>query len=251
MKRKKYYLAIFLSAFVMALIAQAPASVLGTWLVRASGGRVVLAEPHGTIWNGTATPVIQLKAAAPLRLGTVAWNVSLRPLWHGYVLLSVRQVGAAHAKPSEIWVRPGQTEFRNFALDLPAAAMGGLNPLLQAMRLQGRLAISANGIAIGHDGEVTGTATANWEMAGSTLSPINPFGSYRLELAGEGDKIKINLSTVSGCLQLNGHGQWLGDALEFEATANATGKSKDALSEMLHHLGPETAPGVFSLKISR
>ena len=242
---------VFAAAFIIALAALTPASVLGIWLARASGGRILLAEPQGTVWNGTATPVIESKTAAPLRLGTVGWNISLRTLWRGILLLDVRQLGSAQPRPSEIWIRASQVNFRNVAVDLPAAAMGGLNPLLQAMRLQGRLAISANEITIARDGEITGTAIANWEMAGSTLSPINPFGSYRIELVGAGDKIKINLTTVSGCLQLNGHGQWTGGGLQFDATANATGKRKDALSEMLHHLGPETAPGVFSFKMTR
>jgi general secretion pathway protein N len=166
-------------------------------------------------------------------------------------VLHVRQNGARQKGPAEILLSSRQADFRNFSAELPAAAMGGLDPLLQAMHFQGRLVVSANSMVLGRDGAVTGTAVADWEMAGSDLSPINPFGTYRLQLAGEGKKVGIVLSTESGCLQLNGQGEWSAGKLAFEATATSTGKHKGALGDMLHHLGPETAPGVFSFRLNR
>lgn len=251
MKRKTYYFAVFAVVFIVALAIQAPATVLGGWVARGTGGRLVLAQPTGTVWSGTATPVVNLKSAAPLRLGRVSWDISLRSLWRGIIVLHVRQNDAQQKQPAEIRLSSGQADFRNFSLELPAAAMGGLDPLLQAMHFQGRLLISANSIAVGRDGSITGTAVANWEMAGSDLSPINPFGTYRLRLTGEGKKVGIVLSTESGCLRLNGQGEWRAGTLAFEATATSTGKNKGALVDMLHHLGPETAPGVFSFRLNR
>ncbi|HKB58704.1 MAG TPA: type II secretion system protein N [Gallionellaceae bacterium] len=251
MKRKKYYVALFIAAFIAALAIQAPATLLGVLLARRTGGSLVLAQPTGTVWSGTATPVVNLKSAAPLRLGRVTWDISLRTLWRGVILLRVRENDVRQKQPAEILLSPSQADFRNFSMELPAAAMGGLDPLLQAMHFQGRLVISANSIVLGRDGAVTGAAVANWEMAGSDLSPVNPFGTYRLRLTGEGNKVGIVLSTESGCLELNGQGEWRAGTLAFEASATATGKSKGALRDMLHHLGPETAPGVFSFRLNR
>jgi general secretion pathway protein N len=251
MKRKTYYIAIFSAAFLAALAIQAPATLCATWLAYGTGGRLALAQAKGTVWKGTAIPVVNLKAEAPLRLGRVTWDVTLRSLWRGAILLRVRQDGAQQKQPAEILLRPGQADFRNFSLELPAPAMGGLDPVLQAMHLQGRLLISADSIVLGGNGAVTGTAVADWEMAGSDLSPINPFGTYRLLLTGSGDKVGIVLSTEAGCLHLNGRGEWRAGTLVFQATATAEGKGKEALARMLHHLGPETAPGVFSFSLNR
>jgi general secretion pathway protein N len=251
MKHRKLHFGIFAATFVAALAALAPATLMNTWAARFSDGRLVLAGASGTLWHGTATPVLQLKDAPPLRLGSMAWQVSLRPLWRGQFLLRVTDQAAPQQALAEIYVGLRRIELRNVHLDLPAAAMGGLNPLLQAMRLQGRLAVSANSLVLARNGAITGAADATWQTAGSALSPVNPFGNYRLDVNGAGDTVKIALATLSGDLQLNGQGAWHAGALAFQATASANGPRKDAFAEMLHHLGPETSPGVFSFSLGR
>lgn len=251
MKRRKYYLGIFLVAFLVTLVVLAPAALINAWAIRLTDGRLVLAGAHGTLWHGTATPVIQLKDAPPLRLGGVTWDVSLRALWRGKLLLRIRDEGAPQQAPAEIYVGPSQVELRNMHLELPAAAMGGLNPLLQAMSFQGRLAVSTSSLVLSSNGTITGSANATWQMAGSAFSPVNPFGSYQLDMKGAGDTVQVAISTLSGDLQLSGGGKWHSGALAFHATASARGARKEAFSEMLHHLGPETSPGVFAFNLGQ
>lgn len=250
MRRYRRQLLIFLAAFLVTLAIMAPASLASGWVARATGGRLLLAGARGTVWHGSATPVVQLEHEAPLRLGRMAWSLSLRRLWRGELLLDLSANSAPNTPQMEIALSPRRIELRHLALDLPAAAMGGLDPMLQAMGFQGRLAISAERLVVAGNGTVSGSAVAKWQEAGSTLSPVNPFGDYRLNLTGAGNKINIALATVSGDLRLKGQGAWQGGALTFQATASARGARKDAFSEMLHHLGPETSPGVFSFKLA-
>ncbi len=108
----------------------------------------------------------------------------------------------------------------------------------------------ADNRALQRGGSVTGKVAANWQMAGSPLSPVNPFGNYRFDLSGIGDRIQIGLSTVSGNLQLSGQGEWLTSGrLTFQTTAKAVGAGKEVFSEMLHHLGPEMEPGVYLFRL--
>lgn len=251
MKHYRVQLAVFLAAFLATLTMLAPASLMSGWVARATGGRLELANASGTVWHGTATPVVQFQHEAPLRLERMAWSVSLRRLWRGELLLDLSLTSAPKTPQMEVALSPRQVELDHLALDLPAAAMGGLDPVLQAMGFQGRLAISARRLVVARNGTVSGSATANWQQAGSTLSPVNPFGNYRLDLTGAGDKVNIALATVSGDLKLQGQGAWQRGALSFQASASAGGARKEAFSEMLHHLGPETSPGVFSFKLGQ
>ncbi len=251
MKFRKLRLGIFLAAFIVTLGALAPAALMNTWAMRLTDGRLMLAGASGTLWHGTATPALQLKDAPPLRLGSVVWEVSLRSLWRGRLILRVRDEGVPQQEPSEIYFGLSQVELRNVHLDVPAAAMGGLNPLLQAMRLEGRLTVSASSLVLRRNGEVTGAADATWQRAGAALSPVNPFGNYRLDLNGAGDTLKISLASLSGDLQLNGQGTWHAGTLAFQVNASASAARKDAFAEMLHHLGPETSSGVFSFTLGK
>jgi len=211
---------------------------------------VSLSNPVGTIWSGSATPVLNFKQGAPFPLERMDWSISLRAIFSGNILLLLKESAAPQNPPAEIYLGFRQVELRNIAIELPAAVMGELNPMLQTMRFQGRVGITADNLVLQRSGAVTGKMAATWQMAGSAMSPVNPFGSYHFDLSGMGDKIQIGLSTVSGDLQLNGQGEWLTvGKLSFQATAKAIDSRKEVFSEMLHHLGPETAPGVFSFKL--
>lgn len=246
----KKNITLFSLAFLITLLVKAPASLMDAWASQATNGVVSLSNPAGTLWSGSATPVLNFKQGAPFPLERMEWNISFRSILSGAILLQLRESAAPQKPPAEIYFGFRQVELRNIAIELPAATMGELNPLLRAMRFQGQVGISTDNLVLQRSGAVTGKASANWQMAGSTLSPVNPFGNYRFDLSGVGDKVQINLSTVSGDLQLNGQGEWLTTGkLSFQTTAKAVGASKEVFSEMLHHLGPETEPGVFLFKL--
>jgi general secretion pathway protein N len=246
----KKTIAVFTAAFLITLIVTAPATLLDAWVGRATNGAVGLSNPAGTIWSGSATPVLNFRQSAPLPLARMDWDISFRSIFSGGILLRLRENGAPLKPPAEIYFGLGQVELRNFAVELPAAAMGELDPMLQAMRFQGQVEIAAGNLVLRRDGTVMGNVAANWQGAGSAMSPVNPFGSYHFDLAGQGDHVQISLGTLSGGLQLSGQGTWLTSGkLSFQASASASGPGKEMFSEMLHHLGPETAPGVFSFKI--
>ena len=73
------------------------------------------------------------------------------------------------------------------------------------------------------------------------VSPLRPLGSYRLVLRG-GEVPALDLSTVSGPLQLEGSGSWNGAQLRFRGTAQAAPGSETALSNLLNLLGRREGP---------
>lgn len=246
----KKIIALFVCVFVATLIVRAPAALLGSVVRQSSQGIVELSNPAGTVWNGSATPMLNLRQGASFPLERMDWNISFRTILSGNILVKLQESASRQKLPSEIYIGPRQVELRNISIELPAAALGALNPLLQGMAFQGQVQVSTDKLVLQHKGAIDGKMAANWQMAGSALSPVNPFGSYRFDLSGLGDRIQFSLRTLSGDLQLSGQGEWLtSNKLSFQTTAKAVGASKEMFTEMLHHLGPEIEPGIFSFKV--
>lgn len=241
---------IFVCVFCATLIVQAPAALLGPLVRQASHGIVELSNPAGTLWSGSATPMLNLKQGVSFPLEHMDWRISFGPMPSGNILVKLQESASPQKPPSEIYIGARQVELRNTSFELPAASLGALNPLLQGMGFQGLVQVSADKLVLQYSGAINGKAAANWRMAGSALSPVNPFGSYHFDLSGMGDRIQFSLNTLSGDLQLNGQGEWLtSNKLSFQTTARAVGAGKDVFAEMLRHLGPEIEPGVFSFRI--
>lgn len=251
-RRKIIAFFVFACAFCVTLIVQAPAALLGTWVKQSSHGSIELADSSGTIWRGSATPMLSLKSNTSFPLERIGWSISFFSIFTGKIKVQLRVNATPQRLPSEVYFSARQVELRNIALELPATVLGEFNPLLQGMGLQGQVQMSTEDLVIQHNGTTSGKIVANWLMAGSALSPVNPFGSYRFDLTGLGGRIQIRLSTISGDLQLNGQGEWLtSNRLSFQSTAKAIGTNKDVLAEMLRHLGPEIEPGIFSFKVGQ
>jgi general secretion pathway protein N len=51
-----------------------------------------------------------------------------------------------------------------------------------------------------------GDLSAEWQFASSALSPVSPFGHYRLSATGGFPGTRLLLTTVAGPLELTGNG---------------------------------------------
>ena len=70
----------------------------------------------------------------------------------------------------------------------------------------------------------------------TSLTPLKPMGSYRLNLVG-GDSPTLHLSTLEGSLQLSGSGRWEGGRLRFNGEATAAPERAEALANLLNIIG--------------
>lgn len=242
-------LAIFLAAFILSLLATAPATLLSGVVESVSKGRVMLANANGTFWQGSATPAIRRKDGNLLALEKLHWDISVLPFFTGKISARLRWEGVEQEPPMVVVFSYGQLEARNAAIPLPAAVLGELSPLLQPAQLSGNILIKSEQLAYSSTG-INGKVVADWMNAGSVLSAVSPLGSYQLSIAGNGKQLDVSLVTVSGALSLEGNGSYaLETGLKFQATARASAERRDGLNELLSNFGPETAPGVHTLNL--
>lgn len=235
-----------LAGMVLGLLAAlttfAPAHWLAAGLTNATGGRIVLDDPRGTVWTGSARLVLTGGAASQDRSalpGRLQWQ--LRPAWGGVrAHLSAACCTPAplvlHAQPrwsgARITLADGQSQW-------PAAVLAGLGTPWNTLQPQGQLAFQTQGLqAEWAAGRLVleGQAQLDALAISSRLSTLRPMGSYRLTLQG-GAAPTLTLQTLQGDLQLSGSGQWVGQRLRFTGEASAAPEREGALSNLLNIIG--------------
>jgi general secretion pathway protein N len=231
---------------LVALVVFAPASWLAAAVERASDAHVRLADPRGTVWNGSAQLVLSGGAgshdqtALPDRLDwrlrpgfsggapavsaelqarccmALPWRASARPQWGGVV----------------VTLSDGQAR-------LPALLLAGLGTPWNTLQPEGELSLSTQSLVVEvNAGRVVmgGRAMLEAHAVSSRLSTLKPMGSYRVTLAG-GSVTSLQVETLEGGLQLSGSGQWVGSRLRFDGVATAAPEYTDALSNLLNIIG--------------
>ena len=231
-----------LLGLLLALVLFAPARWLGSALVTASAGRVLLDDPRGTVWNGSARLLLaggagsNDVAALP---GRIDWRI--RPAWGGV---------SAHLDADCCTAQPlllrSRLRWGGAALlvgdqrsQWPAAVLAGLGTPWNTLQIDGDLLLSTQGLSVEWiEGRLAlaGRAELTASRLSSRLSTLKPMGSYRITLNGGSPSI-LQLDTLEGALQLTGSGQWVGSRLRFSGTASAAPEREAALSNLLNIIG--------------
>lgn len=238
---------LFLIAFLAVIFVLAPASLITGFLERATAGRLTMAQTEGTVWRGAGVLLLQHDNKF-LPLGHYAWRIS--PAVNLSQIAVAVDTGAD--KPTQLLISPwrNEVEVSRGRASLPAQLLSVFAPQLLPYRLSGELALTTEHFQITPNSN-SGTVTVDWKQATSGLTDIAPLGDYRILLQGAGAEMKVSLTTVAGKLQLAGNGQiQVGRALTFNGTAQAAPDQKEALSDLLHHIGPELTPGIFSFALA-
>lgn len=246
MRRYGFSLLLFVLVFAGVLVWRAPASLLAGGLERATDGHLTLAQTEGGVWRGAGVLLLRHDNRF-LPLGYYAWRVApTSNLMHWSVELDTGSAAPSRLRVSHL---QSEVEIAQAHVLLPAQLLSVFAPQLLPYRLSGELVLSSDQFKISH-GSHTGRVTLDWRQASSGLTDIAPLGDYRIVLQGSGADLGVDLSTVTGKLQLAGSGQIQpGRALTFNGTAQAAADQKENLSELLHHIGPEMSPGVFSFAL--
>jgi len=230
-----------------AMLQFAPARWLAGPLERATGGRLVLSEPRGTIWNGSAQLMLAGGAgstdavALPTR---VDWRLS--PRWDG--LLAQVESACCTSRPVAVRIRPrwGGTQLAvgDSSTQWPASMLAGLGTPWNTLQFDGDLDLKTQELSVEWaQGRlaIAGRADLTAQRLSSRLSTLRPMGSYRITVLG-GATPSLQLATLEGSLQLAGSGQWVGSRLHFSGVASAAPERESALSNLLNIIGRRNGP---------
>lgn len=239
----------------MALAVLAPAAWLATAVAAASDQRFVLADARGTVWTGSAVPVLTGGAGsrdASALPGRLHWRLGFDG--------SALALRASHAccLNGELHLRvlPGwggtrvelQPATRAAA---PAAAIGhwpaawliGLGTPWNTLQPSGSIRLTSPGLAVESvqgRWRLSGRAEIELDAMASRVSTLDELGSYRIVVEGDaarGEASTLQLSTLRGALQLSGSGHWVASKLRFQGQASAAPGSEAVLNNLLNLIG--------------
>ncbi|MDT7837598.1 type II secretion system protein N [Aquabacterium sp. OR-4] len=255
---------------VLGAATQAPAQWLAEALQQATAGRLLLAQAEGSVWQGSAVPVLTggpgSRDAAALP-GRLHWQ--LRPGWRGLQLSARHDCclnGTLQARLAPGW--SGWTVTLDGRADgqplgrWPATWLAGLGTPWNTLQLGGLLQLSTAGLTLqSAQGrlQVAGTLALELHDTQSRLSPLPVLGSYRLSLEGGSagtppgaapgqppapptpPQALLRLETLDGrqpsALRLNGSGHWSGARLRFRGQAEAAPGQDGPLANLLNIIG--------------
>lgn len=227
-------------------IAFAPAS----WLARAVGNatsqRLLLADPRGTVWAGSAEVVLSggpdSRDARSLP-GRLQWDLGMRGMG---LDLRLRHACCLNGTVG-VLLEPGFGRMQatvaapsGWVGQWPGMLLAGLGTPWNTLQPGGAVRLLTPGMSFE-------SAQGRWRMSGqaevelldasSRLATLDTLGSYRLSVIGDGGTAKLSLGTLEGALKLNGSGTWGPGGVRFMGEASADPADEPALNNLLNIIG--------------
>lgn len=191
-------LLVFVLAFLIALVAMSPASIAAKAIEWVSGGKLQTRDPKGSLWDGSARVYLDRG-----ELGTLAWKVRPAALLGGKLAVDA----VLERSRARLELSPWSVGVRDLELELPAAALGLADPALQAMGPRGTVRIRSEQLRL-ESGAVLGLAEVHWRDVRIARARGLALGSHVARLRGGGERVDIELASLSGPLELQGEGTW-------------------------------------------
>jgi general secretion pathway protein N len=243
-----------LLGMLAALLVFAPARWLANSVTSATAGQLQLVNARGTVWDGQADLVLTggegSRTQTALPQG-VQWQLGPR-LVAGAPAMSLHLMApCCTPEPMAILMIPrlGGAELRVASTSSlwPAELLSGLGTPWNTLRVEGQLALQTAGLTLRWDqgrARLQGEAAIEALDLASRLSTIRPLGSYRMSMRADadGNTTTLDLQTLSGALQLQGTGRWVGGRLRFQGVAEAAPEAEAALGNLLNIMGRRQGP---------
>jgi general secretion pathway protein N len=236
-------------AYVVFLLLLTPAtSMVSRIAAESPPGLAHFSDARGTLWHGSLRAQLE-GTGGTFACDEVAWRFIPWDLLQGRVAFNVKaQCPDANGdmKVSRGW---SGWEAKNVAASLKARALPAFFPLVAAWRPEGTITAISDGLRW-NERELHGPVSLTWTNASVALSEVKPLGSYRLAAQGDGDTVKLVLTTLDGALRMAGQGEVkLPRTATFSGDARAEGANAAALEPILNLIGPRRPDGARSIEV--
>jgi len=198
--------------FALALLIEAPATLVDRWLAAASRERVRLADLRGTVWNGSG----MLWLAPGFAGARIQWHLDAMPLLWGEARGSLRAEDGNSPRAVFALANHGFV-LRDVEVALPADAVlrAVAMPLASA---GGTLGLRSDALALRSDA-FEGRAALHWDGA-NLQGPIPGtrigLGDVRLDVVGDGRALTGTLANAGGDVDISGTTSLASDAMRAE-----------------------------------
>lgn len=235
-------------ALLGVLVTQWPAAWLASAVQHFSGGRVLLLESRGTLWQGSAHLALSAGGGSTPSAWAqrLHWQVSLTEL----NALQIQWSTPGQSQAPWVWKAQWQPSGLAFSLgdvdwQLPTTWLSGWGAPWNTVQPEGVLQIQSRQWTwrqTPQQWRADGQITLSLLGLSTRLSSLRPLGDYQLVLHG-GESPRLALDTLSGPLRLSGEGRWQQGRIQFLGQAWAQEPSDEiVLSNLLSVLGVRHGP---------
>lgn len=245
-----FWLVLFV-ACLWVVVQQLPVSWFGGVLAAQTGCRVLLQQPMGTIWQGSAALAFSEANAVdggcrePLAATErFQWTTSCKLL--GLTCATEVEFGALEQPQKIVWDM-SKIQAAGNEIKLPANVLEGLGSPWSTLRPRGELGARWTDINVGDTANSSGSLGVIRIIINnlsSPISPVKPLGSYEVQMNMTPAGFNWNLSTTNGPLLLRGQGE-MGNSnsgpekagMHFSGEASATPEAQDSLIGLMSLIG--------------
>lgn len=227
---------------LLALVLLAPARWLAFAAAHFSKQHVLLDQPRGSLWIGSARLLLSAGADSHDRMalpGRIQWKI--RPA--GARLTVQIMASCCMDAPLDMHWQPRldgfQLQVSDHVSHWPADLLTGLGTPWNTLALEGRLQLQTHDLTLsGQPLQLSADSRVELQARdmSSRLSTLRPLGSWQLQLQG-GPSLRLQLETLDGPLLLSGQGQWQNGRLRFRGEAGAADGMQDSLANLLNIIG--------------
>ena len=225
---------------LLAVVIYAPAVWLATAVAKASQNKVQLLDAQGRVWQGSARLLLAPGGQKPVLLPErLRWTSSVQDF--GVQLTLLPECCASRA--ALLHWQPGwngqQVRLQNVDVRLPASLLAGLGTPFNTLGFDGTVALSSPQLMLktqSQKWQLQGAAQLQLLQLSSSLATLPALGSYQVDVAG-GSNTRVQLSTLSGALQLQGEGGWQNGHFGFSGQAQAAPGYEESLANILNVIG--------------
>lgn len=242
---------IGLATAVATAVWFAPAALVDVALNNATSGRLRLANAGGTFWQGSGRLVLADTLAnvntsnertddgtvvqGLVLPGDIQWTISRLPLFIGMLEASLRLDGMV--APLRLNGRIDELRGSAGSLNLASIELSRLGSPWNTIRPSGLISLRWNDFTIKRT-LFEGKMTIEIRDASSVMTPVQPLGSYQVDIESSGAKADLKLVTLAGPLNLTGAGIWTSQrGVSFSAEANADPSERERLQAFLAMVG--------------
>ena len=240
---------------IIVIVRQMPVSWVSGSLASQTGCRVMLQQPIGTIWQGSAALAFSEPNAAE---GGCRDPMSVTERFHWTTSCKLFSLScnaelqfAALEQAQQISWSLGKTQIAANEIKLPANVLEGLGNPWSTLRPRGELGGRWTDINLAN---LVGFGAGNTPSSGviriiinnltSPISPVKPLGGYEISANVADTGMNWTLSTTSGPLFLKGQGEFSNKGgnggskgMHFSGEANTSPESQESLIGLLSLLG--------------
>lgn len=245
MKKTRWliYVIFGLVSYLLFLIVEMPASWFAWGLNRYTQGTVRLDPTAGSLWGGKGRLVIYYPKTTPHDFGQAEWRINPFWLFAGRAQLSVQTSHQDRQIKATLGVARNSFMLKDTEAELPAPFIARIYPPLSLISPQGNIRISTAKLMLAPE-MMEGAALLEWQNAGSSLSPVQPLGAYRLDINGAGETATLRLGTAQGALELAGQGEWQARTGRIRLNGSAVPRERAAeLEPLLTLMGNDQGGG--------